>query len=341
MSAFRLGGALLGASLGLYVATARADAIADFYSTHPLTFVIGSSSGGTYDTTARVVARFLPKYLPGNPATNLQNMPGASHVRATDYLANLAARDGSAIAFVQPSVILNKVTSPTAKYDPAAMTWIGRVAPARNVGFAVTASGATTVEAVRSHELILGAAGSTGPAAMVPWALNRMIGAKFKLVRGYTDDTATFLAVERGEVMGMGSINLASIVRHGDWISRDVIRLLYTISNDRLAASPQTPTIAELVEKPRDKAVMRLIAAIPHIGVTIMGAPGVPADRAAALREAARRMFADPDFRAEMKKLEIDVEPMSGEDLAAAVREVMGTPRETVEYLQQQTAPMD
>ena len=322
-------------------AAARADAIADFYAGKTLTFVIGSSSGGTFDTTARVAARFLPKYIPGNPAVVPQNMPGASHVRATEYLANIAPRDGTAVAFVQPSVILNKVTSPEARYNPAAMTWIGRVAPAWNVGFATTASDVLSVEAAREKQLILGAAGSTGPAAMVPWALNRMIGARFRLVRGYADDTAITVAVERGEVMGMGSINHASLLRHGDWISRGAIKLLYVISDRRMPASPETPHIVELVRKPEDKAVMSLIAAIPRVGVTIMGAPGIPPDRAAALRAAAMDMFRDPGFIAEMRRLELDVEPMSGEDLGALVADVMRAPRDIVDLLKTQTAPMD
>ena len=320
---------------------ARADAISEFYASHSLTFIIGSSSGGTFDTTARVAARFLPKYIPGNPSVTPQNMPGASHVRATEYLANIAPRDGTALAFVQPSVILNKVTAPSARYNPADMTWIGRVAPARNVGFATTASGVHSVEAARRRELILGAAGSTGPAAMAPWALNRMIGAKFRLVRGYTDDTATMVAVERGEVMGMGSINYASLLRHAEWIERGAIKLLYTISAERMAASPQTPTIVELVPGAADKAVMGLIAAIPAIGVTILGAPGIPAERAAVLRNAASQMFADAGFIAEMRRLEMDVEPMRGEELGAVVRTVMDTPRDIVEQLKSQTAPMD
>ena len=331
------------AALAIFAAhaPARADAIADFYANKPLTFVIGSSSGGTFDTTARVAARFLPKYIPGNPAVTLQNMPGASHVRATEYLANIAPRDGSAVAFVQPSVILNKVTSPEARYNPADMTWIGRVAPAWNVGFATTASGVLSVAAARAKELILGAAGSTGPAAMVPWALNRMTGAKFRLVRGYTDDTATTVAVERGEIMGMGSINHASLLRHGDWIAGGAIKLLYVIAGRRMPASPETPHIVELVQKPADKAVMGLIAAIPRVGVTLMGAPGIPPERAAVLRKAAMDMFRDPGFVAEMRRLELEVEPMAGEELAAVVAEVTRAPRDIVELLKTQTAPMD
>jgi tripartite-type tricarboxylate transporter receptor subunit TctC len=262
-------------------------------------------------------------------------------VRATEHLANIAARDGAALAFVQPSVILNKVTSRSAKYDPARMTWIGRIAPVRNVGIAATASGIASVEATKQRELILGAAGSTGPAAMVPWALNRMIGARFRLVRGYTDDTATFLAFERGEVQGMGSINHASLARHAGLLESGKVKIIYSISSERIAAAPEAPSIVELVRTADDKAVMELIASIPRIGVTIMGAPDMPADRAAALRAAARHMMDDPAYIADMKKAELDVEPMGGEDLAALVGKAMSTPDKIVELLKQQTAPID
>lgn len=328
-------------ALCLTMSAARADAVTDFYAGKSLTFFIGSATGGTFDTAARVVARFLPKYVPGNPSVTPQNMPGASHVRATDYLANIAPRDGTSMAFVQPSVILNKVTSPAAKYDPAAMTWIGRIAPVRNVGISATASGIHSVEATKAQELILGAAGSTGPAAMVPWALNRMIGAKMRLVRGYTDDTATFLAFERGEVQGMGSINHASLARHPGLLGSGKVKIIYSISSERISVAPDAPSIVELAQKPDDKAVMELIASIPRIGITIMGSPGVPPERAAALRKAAWEMFHDPAFVAEMKKVELEVDPLGGEALAGLVDKVMRTPDAIVELLKQQTAPID
>ncbi len=329
------------AAASIAVGPARADAVADFYASHHITIVIGSSGGGSYDVTARLTARFLPKYIPGNPTIVLQNMPGASHVRAQEYLANLAPKDGSALAFVQPSVVMNAITNPAAKYNPADMTWIGRLQAVHNVGFALTASGVTSVAAALQKPLVIGAAGSTGPAAMVPWALNRMIGAKFKIVRGYADDTAEFVALERAEIMGMGSANFASVARHTGWLEGGVVKLLYTISTARKPAAPDTPSIVELVQTQRDKAVMSLIGSIPDIGITIEAPAKIPADRAAALRAAAWQMFHDPEFIAGMRTLELDVDPLRGEDVAAIVGAAMRTPRDAVEALKELTAPMD
>jgi tripartite-type tricarboxylate transporter receptor subunit TctC len=320
---------------------AQADAVADFYAAHPITIVIGSQGGGSYDVTARLAARFLTKYTPGNPAVVLQNMPGASHVRAQEYLANLAPKDGSTLAFVQPSVVMNAITNPGAKYNPAEMTWIGRLQSVHNVGFSLVSSGVLDVRAALTKPLIVGAAGSTGPAAMVPWALNRMIGTKFKVVRGYADDTAEFVAFERGEIQAMGSANYASVVRHTGWLDKGFVSLLYTISTKRKAAAPDTPAIVELVDSPRDKAVMSLLGAMPDIGITIQAPAKIPAERTAALREAAWKMFQDPEFAAGMRGLELDVDPLRGEDVAEIVRTAMATPKDAVDALKELTAPMD
>ena len=323
-------------------ASASADDVADFYRGKTITIATGTAPGvSVYDAANRMMTRFLPKYVPGNPSVVVRYMPGASHAAATDYVYNIAVRDGLTVSTVQPYVVLNRITNPAAKYDPAEFTWLARLAPITALGFVLTDTGVTDIAGAKAKEIILGSAGATGPAAMTPWALNRMIGTKFRVVRGYTDDTAEFLALDRHEIQGIGSVSYASIAQKPGWLAEGRVKLLYSISLARLKQTPNVPALPELVTADRDRAVVGLLAAIPTIGLTVFAPPKIPADRAAALRQAVAQMAGDVDFLAEMKKADVDIEPLSGDDLAGMVVKAMQTPSRVVDELKRLTAPPD
>ena len=336
-------GWICGATIGCAIATGvAAEDVADFYRGKTITVVTGTSAGvSVYDATNRMLTRFLPKVMPGNPSVVVRYMPGASHAAATEYVYNVAPRDGLTIATAQPYVVLNRITNPSAKYEPQDLTWIARLAPITALGFVLTESGVADVAGAKAKELIMGSAGATGPAAMTPWALNRMIGTKFRVVRGYTDDTAEFLALDRHEIQGIGSVSYASIAQKPGWLAEGRVKLLYSISLERLKQSPLTPALPELVTEPRDKAVVNLMATIPTIGLTIFAPPKLPADRRDALREAIGMIATDPEFLAEMKKAEVDIDPMPVDRLEALVKQAMATPAETIDALKKLTAPPD
>ena len=314
----------------------------DFYKGKTITIVTGTAAGvSVYDAANRALTRFLPRYMPGNPTVVVRYMPGASHAAATEYAYNVAVRDGLTIATVQPYVVLNRITNPAAKYEPSEFTWLARLAPITALGFVLTDSGVADVDGAKAKEIILGSAGATGPAAMTPWALNRMIGTKFRIVRGYTDDTAEFLALDRHEIQGIGSVSYASIAQKPGWLDQGRVKLLYSISLARLKQTPNVPALTELVNTERDRAVVGLLAAIPTIGLTVFAPPKIPADRAAALRRAMEQIATDPDFLADMKKSDVDIEPLRGDDLAAMVTKAMATPPDVVEALKSLTSPPD
>jgi tripartite-type tricarboxylate transporter receptor subunit TctC len=313
----------------------------EFYRGKTMTLVTGTAGAGTYDLVARVVARHLPRFMPGAPGAVTQSMPGASHVRATEYIENVAPRDGLTLGFVRPYVVLNKLLNPASRYHPEKLTWISRLTPLRQLGFAWRNAGVSSVADVVKRQISIAAAGATGPAATVPWALNRMIGTKFRVVRGYADDTAEFIALERGEIEGMGSCNFAAISAHPDWTREGMVFPLYAISLKRMPQYPDTPTIVELVERPVDRAVMEILATMPAIGFTIIAPPAVPADRVEALRRAVDAMAKDPAFVADMAKLEMDVDPLSGAEVAALVARSLDVAPDVVKTLIEDTSPPD
>ena len=315
-----------------------ADPVADFYAKKTVNLIIGSGEGGLYDTAGRVIAQHLKRFIPGSPTIVPQNMAGASSVRATEYLFNVAPRDGTALAFVQPTVVLNRVLDPQAKYDPRQFFWVGRLQPMVFVGIAWQGAPAQTIEQAKQKPLILAANAPTGAAAMVPWALNQLVGTKFTVIRGYESETANMLALQRGEVQGIGSMTLADLLEK-HWIEQKMASLLYTIAPARAPQVPDTPTIVELAKNDADRAVLRLLADPSAIGQTVMGPPGLPADRRAALRAAFAAMMKDKDFIADAHKRLLDVDLLSGPELEKLVAENFSVPPDLVQKLKDVTAP--
>src|SRR5580704_4189126 len=283
----------------LPIPKAAADPIADFYRGKTVTFVIGSGEGGLYDLGGRLMARFLSRFIPGNPTLVPQNMPGASSVRAASYIYSLAARDGTVFGTAQPTIILNKLLTPTATYEPEKYTWIGRLQPVTLVGVAWKGAPNHTMADAKDRKLIVGASGASGTSAIVPWALNRTASMHFQVVTGYESLMPQLLAMERGELEGVGSGTLGDILAREDWIKNDKVSFLYTIATRRSTKLPDVPTIVEFAQNDLDRAVLRLLGSVSDIGFTIMAPPGIPADRAASLRQAFLAMVQDPDFRAE------------------------------------------
>jgi tripartite-type tricarboxylate transporter receptor subunit TctC len=304
-----------------------------------VTFVIGSGAAGGYDLGGRLVARYLARFIPGNPTFVPQNMPGASSVRAASYLYNVAPRDGTTIGTAQPTIILNKLLDPAATYEPAKYTWIGRLQPITLVGIAWKGAPDHTMSDAQERKLIVGASGASGTSAIVPWALNRILGTHFQVVTGYESLVPQLLAMERGEVEGIGSGTLRDVLAREDWIKNDKVSFLYTIAARRSTQLPNVPTIIEFAQNDLDRAVLRLLSSVSDIGFTIMAPPDIPADRAASLRKAFLEMVKDPDFLAEAARISIEPEPLSGENLQKVVADTLGATGEALQKLREVTQP--
>ncbi len=323
----------------LLVATTFAEPIPDFYRGKSVMFIIGSGEGGGYDLGGRLVARYLPRYIPGNPTLVPQNMPGASSVRAASYIYSLAPRDGTAFGVAQPTIILNKLLDPAATYEPEKYTWIGRLQPVTLVGVAWKTAPDHTMADAKNRRLIVSASGASGTSAIVPWALNRIAGTRFQVVTGYQSLMPQLLAMERGEVEGVGSGTLSDILAREDWIKNDKVSFLYTIAAQRTTKLRDVPAIVEFAQNDLDRAVLRLLGSVSDIGFTIMAPPGVPAERAAILCRAFFEMVKDPDFLAEAAKIGIDPQPLSGEDLQRVVANTLGATGDAVRKLREVTQP--
>jgi tripartite-type tricarboxylate transporter receptor subunit TctC len=318
---------------------AEADPVEDFYKGKTINLIIGLGAGGGYDLSARLVAQHLGDFIPGRPTIVPRNMPSAGSIAAAEYVFNVAPRDGTVLAMFQPTFVLEKMTDRVRKYEPQRFTYIGRVDQSVLVGLVWHTSPAQSIEDAKKTEVVLSANAAAGTSATIPWALNRHIGTKFKVVLGYESSAGMGLALERGEAHGNGSTSWDYLETKPDWLAEKKINILYTIALERFRKLPEVPTVLELTSDERARNILKMMASTSSIGRAILSTPDVPKERAEALRRAFDEMVKDPKFLADAAKRRLGVDPATGAELEKMVAEVTGQPEEVVEAMKRATMP--
>jgi tripartite-type tricarboxylate transporter receptor subunit TctC len=304
----------IGIAVGLVCVTGKADAqsVADFYKGKTVTISVGSGAGGGYDTHARLVARHLVHFIPGNPTLIVQNMPGGQGFTQANYLYNVAPKDGTAMGMLQRLLLTAPYLKPkVVKYDGTKFNWIGSLSGERNVGFLWHTAPQKTVDDVRRRETIVGQSGNS---VMMVNMYNHVLGTKFKIIRGYPGTNDVILAMQRGEVQGLGSFSWSNIpAKYPEWIKDKLISVLYQSGTKRAPELQNVPLVSELVEGDLNRQILDLWTAADDIARPLTLPPDVPADRVAAVRDAFNALVVDADYLADAKKqgLEIDAQPSS------------------------------
>lgn len=304
---------------------AAAQPVADFYKGKTIEMVIGSSAGGTYDAWARMMARHMGRHIPGNPGFLAKNMPGAGHIKAANYLFNIAPKDGTTIGIFSRNIPTRAILNhPAVKFDPAKFIWLGspeltnRVCVAK-AGIAVQ-SGAELFE----KELIVGGAGAGTAVSTTPHLLRELLGMKFKLVEGYKGAPDILLAMERGEVGGICQTISGIENSHPGWIAEGKIKVLFNMEQEPVPGL-NAPTIHDLAKTEEQRAIIRFYSANAELGRPFVAPPGVPADRVTALRRAFDATLKDPGLMAEAKKQGLIISPLTGEQLEARIKALART----------------
>jgi tripartite-type tricarboxylate transporter receptor subunit TctC len=323
---------------GILFAASAASAqnpVADFYKKHDtIRLIVGSEPGGGYDGYARLLARHLGKYIPGNPTIVVQNMPGAGGIVAANYLYNAAPKDGTAIAQVQRLVPFVQIMGePGPQFETAKFNWLGSLASEVTVCVAWKAStDVKTFAEAQKKELIIGGSGPNDTET-VPAILNNVLGAKFKIVSGYPSSTAITLAMERGEVQGVCSSYSSLSTRNAHWFKENKVNLLVQASTQKHPALPNVPLALELAKNPDDKALLELNDARLAIGRPFMLPPGVPPERVKALRAAFNQMVKDKDFLADAEKEKRELDVVGGDEMQDLLVRLSKTPKAMVARL--------
>ncbi len=315
-------------------ASASAQPAADFYKGKSMSFVIGYSAGGGYDTYARHVARHMGKHIPGSPQIVPRNMPGGGGRVAAAYLYNVAPKDGTVLCTADQSLPLQQAMGDTSiKFDNSQFTWIGNPNASNNVTAIWHTAGIKTFDDARKKEIAIGATGNN-TSAQYPIVMNAVLGTKFKVIMGYPGGNDINLAMERGEVAGRGSNNWVSWkATRPNWLAENKIDIIVQIGLKREPDLPNVPMLTDLATNDEDRVLLALLSAPVAIGRPVFSTPGLPADRLAALRAAFDATMKDEEFLAEAKKIDLDIIPVSGAELEKVVREVIAAPKPVAERL--------
>jgi tripartite-type tricarboxylate transporter receptor subunit TctC len=320
----------VGLVVALVVATliplrAAADPVADFYRGKTISVFIGVGPGGEYDTIARLVARYIGRYIPGHPALVAQNMIGASGLKLMNYLATIAPEDGTAIGMIQEGLPSFQVAGmPGVQYDVAKFNWLGAIAPIDETIAVWHTAGVTTIEGARQKEIVTGATARGSITYTFPTLLNELFGTRFKLVTGYTSGPQINLAMERGEVEARDNTWSSWKVTESGWLREHKISIL--VQSGPRAPDLDAPLVSDLTKNPDDRGLIDLVLSGCALGRPLTITPGVPAERVAALRTAFDETMKDPEFLAEAKSMNFEVDPIRGVDMQKTVGQILAAP---------------
>jgi tripartite-type tricarboxylate transporter receptor subunit TctC len=324
--------ALLACVVGM--SSGRAQTVEEFYRGKQVRFIIHSTSGGTYDAWARLIAPYLTKYVPGHPTFVPQNMPGAGGIVAANYLYARAPRDGTVIGMVGrnvPSQAVMKVKNIT--FDPRGFNWIGNPEMGETVCWVVGTAPVKSAQELFEREVVVGGAGAGSAVSIMPVFLRNLLGMKFKLIEGYGSQSAIFLAMERGEVHGSFATLTAVQTSFPGAIESGKLRILFNLERTPVPEL-KAPSIFEFAKTDEQRQLLALLSVSSEVGRPMLAPPGVPADRVAALRRAFDSAMNDPKLKADAQKLGLPItNVMSGEALQGIIDNLMATPDQVIEKM--------
>lgn len=316
--------------------TAYAESAADFYHGKTVTLITSGSVGGGYDVLARLVAKYLPRHLAGNPSVIVKNMPGAGGLVATNYMYSVAPKDGTYLASPQNNVPFEPLYgTKEARYDATKFNWIGSPAPEVSILTVWHASPVNTIEDARKHELMMGASGPNSTPSFYGRIFMETLGVKMKIIVGYPGQNDALLAMERGEIDGYPSAFYNSLMAtRPTWIKEKKVKLLVQIGAEKEKAISDVPFARDLATNPEDKMLIEQAAAPLAVGRPYVMPPDVPQDRVEAMRAAFMATMKDPDFQAEQEKLQLGANaPQTGEQIQAIVEKAYKSPPQVIDRL--------
>lgn len=310
----------------------RADPVEDFYRGKTVKFIVGSNTGGSYDTYSRLLAQFMGRHIPGNPTLVVENMPGASGTKSAQYIGEIAPKDGSVIGMFNQSMPQRQMFEPDqVHFDLAKFSWLGAMNTSTTVFITWHTSGVKTLEDAKKKEVVMGALSATGGNSVYPLLINAFLGTRFKVVLGYQGGNTIQLAMERGEVDGRAAV-VWSGLKAGwpHWIAEKKVSVLLQTGLTKEKDLPDVPLLLDLAKNDEEKAIFRFVSSDSAMGFPVTAPPGIPADRLAALRKAFLDTMNDPDLLKVAAERKLEIEPSSGAEVKKVVEDLISTPKDVI-----------
>jgi len=321
-------------SFGFGGANAYSQEGTSFYKGKQINLRIGSAAGSGYDLTGRLIASHYAKHIPGAPTFVVQNVPGAGSLTLANQIAHSAPKDGTMIGLVSNGMPTAPLLMPDrAKFDMSKFNWIGTNAPEAQIVMVRNTAPAKLIGDLFTTETIIGATAPGTAVYDVPFVMNALMGTKFKIISGYDGTAQIDLAAQRGEVHGLGAQGWGSArIRNLPEIQTGAIKVIAQYGFKAHHELPDVP-LFELPENEVDRQAIILMLSRQEFGRPLVMPEGVPQDRVTLLRTAFQETMKDKEFIAEATKIGIEVNPISGEVLAALNVAIMKTSPQAVEVL--------
>jgi tripartite-type tricarboxylate transporter receptor subunit TctC len=313
-----------------------------FYQGKTVTIIVGTKAGDAYDLYPRLLAEFLPKYIPGSPNVIIQNMPGAGSVIAANHVYNVTKPDGLTIGAIYPALYFDQISNkPEIKFDWNKFNFIGSPIISNHLMYMRSDAPYKSIDDVRkaSTPPKCGSNGTASTGYWMPKLLEEIIATKFDIVLGYQSGGDVDLAVERGEVQCRAFTITAYFAREPfiSWRKRGFVNVLFQSGSKRDARLKDAPTVYELMDKYKTTDAGRRLATVVlaagDFGRPLVFAPGVPADRVKMFRDAFEKIVEDKAYLAEAEKRKLEIDPMSGPEMQKLAKEVVSVTPEVVERM--------
>ena len=322
------------ATLACLAAPAFADPIEDFYRGKQITIYIRAAPGGNYDVYSRVLGRHMTRHIPGNPTMLPVNMPGGGGLVALNYVANLAPKDGTVLTMITQSFPMDQALGldKNLKIDMRALNWIGNMSNTNEFLFTRQDSATKTFEDAKIRVTPLAATGAGSIVTQLSSVYNNVLGTKFKVIYGYPSGPEMTLAMERGEVEARSTSNpqvlgatKADVVEKYNFLIQAGVR--------KIPYYQEVPLLRDLARNDRERQIFDFVSKAAAMSRPVVTNPGVPKERVAALRRAFDAAMRDPEFIAEAKQLNLEIDPKNGEELEQLVRDLLDTPPDVLKLV--------
>ncbi len=299
----------------------------------PVTIMVGFGAGGAYHITGVLVSRHMPKYLPGKPTMIVKNMPGAGSIVATNYMANVAPKDGSMLAVISSGVVLEHIFgNPRVKFDPRKLGWLGSMSSSVNLCTVWHTAGVNSIEDAKKKEVSAGSTGRGSRTYTYPAAMNALLGTKFKIVSGYKGLTQLGPALEQEEVHSVCGYAWEGLkAQRLDWVKEGKLKIIAQFGLKKNPLFPDAPLIQDLLKNDVDKKAIDLMVIDTLVAWPVTAPPGMAPELLKTYRDAFAKTMKDPEFIADAAKAKRDVDLVSGEEVDKAIESAYSYSKDVIE----------
>jgi tripartite-type tricarboxylate transporter receptor subunit TctC len=323
-------------SLLLVFAVGHAAAQTPFYQGKTITIIVGTKAGDAYDLYPRMLAEFMPKYIPGNPNFIIQNVPGAASMIAANQVYSVAKPDGLTIGAIYPALYFEQLTKkPEVKFDWTKFGWVGNPVTSNHLLYMRSDAPYKSMDDIKNASAApkCGSNGITSTGYYLPKLMEETLGTKFDIVLGYQSGQDVDLVCRAFTIT-------AYFAREPfiSWRKRGFVNVLMQSGAKRDSRLKDAPTIYELMDRYKTNAEGRSLAKVVlsagEFGRPLVTPPGVPADRLKILRDAFDKSVKDPALLAAAEKRRLEMDPASGAEIETLAKEVMATSPDVVQRMQ-------